>query len=236
MLLGVGIALAALVSGTYASDQVVNVSDFAFSPRDVTVSVGEKVTWTNTQGEHNVRFEDGSFEMPSDAMSGWTVERTFNAPGTFRYYCEPHGGPNGSGMAGSVTVTGSAHTPDPVPPGGSPPGPPPPGAGPGPLTRPEVTFKVSNLNPRAGQRIRLFGLVRPELDGEPVQIQRRTRVGSFKTVARTTLRDAGEDRSKFARRIRVFRDSVFRARVPPDSTREAATSRRRRVDVSARQS
>jgi plastocyanin len=230
----VGIALAALVSGTYASDQVVNVSDYAFSPRDVTVSVGEKVTWTNTQGEHNVRFDDGSFEMPSDAMSGWTVERTFNAPGTFRYYCEPH---VGLGMTGTVTVTGTAPAPAPVPPGGPAPGePPPPGAGPNPLTRPEVTFKVSNLNPRAGQRIRLFGLVRPELDGEPVQIQRRTRAGSFKTVARTTLRDAGEDRSKFARRIRVFRDSVFRARVPPDSARESATSRRRRVDVSAPQS
>jgi plastocyanin len=236
MLLGVGVALAALVSGTHASDQVVNVSDYAFSPRDVTVAVGEKVIWTNTQGEHNVRFDDGSFEMPSDAMSGWTVERTFNAPGTFGYYCEPHGGPGGSGMSGTVTVTAPAPTPGPVPPGSPPPAPPPPGAGPEPLTRPEVTFRVSNPNPRAGQRIRLFGLVRPELDGRPVQIQRRTRAGSFKTVARTTLRDAGEDRSKFARRIRVFRDSVFRARVPPDSTRESATSRRRRVDVSAPQS
>ena len=30
--------------------------------------------------------------------------RTFTTPGTFRYYCQVHGGPNGVGMSGTVTV------------------------------------------------------------------------------------------------------------------------------------
>jgi len=91
-----------------------------FTPEDVTIDIGEKVTWNNGGGFHNVKFDDGSFEQPGDPdPTSWTAERTFDKPGTFRYYCEAHGGPNGSGMAGTVQVrdpTGSV--PDPVTPPG----------------------------------------------------------------------------------------------------------------------
>ena len=87
-----------------------------FSPADVTISVSETVAWSNGGGFHNVKFEDGSFEQPAEPDgSGWTVQRTFDTDGTFRYYCEAHGGPNGSGMSGRVHVVDEAPAPGPYP-------------------------------------------------------------------------------------------------------------------------
>lgn len=105
-----------------AADQSVTAGpDFSFSPSEVTVDLGDKVTWSNGGGFHNVKFDDGSFEQPGDPeLSQWSVERAFDAPGHHRYYCEQHGGPNGSGMAGTVHVrdaAGSVPEPEPKPPG-----------------------------------------------------------------------------------------------------------------------
>jgi plastocyanin len=234
-----GIALAAAPAAG-AADQTVNaLPSNAFSPADVSIAQGEKVTWNNVGGTHNVRFDDGSFEMPAQPSStAWSVQRTFNQVGNFTYYCEAH-----PAMRGIVRVgTGTTPAPDPGQPGGSPPGgttPPPGGTTPPPPAsteipvRPEVTFRVSHSDPRRGRHIRLSGSVRPALDGQRVQIQRRTRTGSWKTIATTRLRDAGEERSKFGVRLRVFRDSVFRAHVPAGADHETATSRRKRVDVRA---
>ena len=89
-----------------ATNQSVTVSSNVFTSNAVTVFQGESVTWHNTGGTHNVHFDDNSFRMPNPASSsGWTVSRTLNTPGTFRYYCDVHGGPGGVGMSGTVTVT-----------------------------------------------------------------------------------------------------------------------------------
>jgi plastocyanin len=203
-----------------------------FTPNDVTLGVGEKVTWTNTGGIHNVRFDDASFEQPIDAiLAPWTVSRTFTTAGTFRYYCERHGGPGGSGMSGIVQVTEAA-APGPSPPGTSPPGGSPPGGGPAPsLTPLKVTLRVSDATPARGSRIRFFGSVRPARDARKALIQRRTRTGKFKTVAKARLRDAGEKRSTYSLRLRVGRDATYRARVRGDEDHAAGTSRTKRVDV-----
>ncbi len=91
-----------------------------FSPKTVTVTQGDSVTWTNASGNHNVKFDDGSFEQPSSpSSSNWTRSRTFTAAGTFRYYCEVHGSSGGSGMSGTVVVNApSGTTTSPPPPGG----------------------------------------------------------------------------------------------------------------------
>jgi plastocyanin len=220
-----------------AADQTVNaLPSEVFSPADVSIVQGENVTWNNGGGTHNVRFDDGSFEMPAEPDdSAWSVQRTFNQVGNFTYYCEAH-----SGMTGIVRVgTGTTPAPGPGQPGGSPPGGTTPAPGgtqpPGSKTAvpPKVKFLVSHSDRRAGRRIRLFGSVRPALDGQRVQLQRRSRTGSWKTIATVKLRDAGEERSKFGVRLRVFRDSVFRARLPKGAGHESATSRRKRVDVRA---
>lgn len=213
-----------------ASDAAVTATpDNIFAPKSVTVSSGDSVTWMNGGGEHNVKFEDGQFEQPPEpaAPESWPAappRRRFTVPGTYRYYCENHGGPGGDGMSGTVTVTQASV-------------PPPPGAVALPAperstpARIRLTLRASDYTPRRGQRVRIFGAARPRRDGLTVYIQRRRRDGSYKTVARTRLRAAGDTRSSYSRRLRIYRDGIFRARVRGDADTSAATSRRRRIDV-----
>jgi plastocyanin len=114
------LAFAAILAAApvLAADQAVTATPSnTFSPSTVTISPGDTVTWQNGGGDHNVKFDDGTYEMPaSPQTTAWTVSRTFNQEGTFRYYCEEHGGPNGSGMSGTVIVSSSLAPP---PPGGT---------------------------------------------------------------------------------------------------------------------
>lgn len=119
-----GLGLAVLPAD--AADQSVSAnSSNDFVPASVTITQGDTVTWNNTGGSHNVSFDDGSFDMPADAVnSRWTVQRTFDTPGTFRYVCELH---EGIGMVGTVTVqaaggTGTGTTPPGTTPGDTTPG------------------------------------------------------------------------------------------------------------------
>ena len=121
LLVGLGLAV---VSARAADQTVTATPSDTFSPAAVTISQGDTVTWTNGGGNHNVRFDDGSFEEPaSGSSSAWTVSHRFDAPGVFRYVCEVH---EDDGMVGTVTVTASQT--------GTPPTPPPGGGGPPPAT------------------------------------------------------------------------------------------------------
>src|SRR5215207_9992525 len=144
------------VAGTtaLAADQTVTAtSSNEFIPAAVAVNQGETVTWANAGGDHNVKFDDGSFEQPSEPSgSAWTVARRFETPGTFRYYCEEHGGAGGVGMSGTVTVQALPTTPgEPLP---TP-----------PATAMSVTLRVDDPRARRGQRVRFFRSVRPPHDG-----------------------------------------------------------------------
>ena len=110
-----GLALA--VPLARAVDQTVTATPSNdFVAADVTVDIGDTVTWTNAGGLHNVKFDDGSFEQPADPQgNSWTVSRTFDSAGTYRYYCELHGDINGAGMSGTVTVNPASTEPPPVP-------------------------------------------------------------------------------------------------------------------------
>lgn len=109
----IGVFLGALVAapGAWAANQTVSATpSLTFSPNSVVINQGDTVTWNNTGGLHNVNFDDGSYTMPaSPSTSAWSVTRTFNTPGMFRYYCQIHGGPNGSGMSGVVWVNGPGY-------------------------------------------------------------------------------------------------------------------------------
>src|SRR5215217_401498 len=113
----VGLGLSVLPAD--ASDQSVSATPSdTFSPSAVTVTQGETVTWTNAGGNHNVRFEDGSFTDPATPETGdWEVSHRFDTVGTFAYYCDQH---RTQGMTGTVTVVaaGTTTTPPPPPPGG----------------------------------------------------------------------------------------------------------------------
>jgi plastocyanin len=119
------------VSAPAANQTVTLDTSNQFSPAAVTVTQGETVTWNNNGGFHNVHFDDDSF-MPPPQNAPWTVSRTFNTPGSFRYYCDVHGGPGGMGMSGTVIVEAAGGTP------------PPPGK-PGPTISPSADTSAPNL-------------------------------------------------------------------------------------------
>jgi len=84
---------------------VVQVTDFAFTPQNITIQAGDTVRWENAPGgaSHNVIANDQSFASGA-AQSSFTYEFTFNNAGGYSYYCAPH---QGLGMVGSVTVQGN---------------------------------------------------------------------------------------------------------------------------------
>ena len=77
---------------------------FKFAPPAIAVSPGTTVRWewTGKGGPHNVVAQEGTFESgkPVDRKDE-TFEYTFDSPGVFRYYCEPH---RGQGMKGAAFV------------------------------------------------------------------------------------------------------------------------------------
>ncbi|MBT8382866.1 MAG: T9SS type A sorting domain-containing protein [Ignavibacteria bacterium] len=82
----------------------VEVSSFMFTPSTVTITVGDTVRWTNVNGTHNVVADDNSFTSGAPAPPPWEFDFVFTTVGDNPYYCEPHGGPGGSGMSGVITV------------------------------------------------------------------------------------------------------------------------------------
>jgi plastocyanin len=91
----------------------VAVSNYKFTPAEVTINVGDKVVWTNTQGTHNVNGSKSAFSSNPESFgnnlgSGWTYEYTFNTAGTYDYQCDPHAG---MGMVGKVIVNAKSTGP-----------------------------------------------------------------------------------------------------------------------------
>jgi len=85
--------------GGEASGTEVTIADFAFDPGDLTVSVGDTVTWTNDDDtEHTVTSDDDAFDS-GDISGGDTFEQTFDEAGEFAYHCSIH-----SQMSGTITV------------------------------------------------------------------------------------------------------------------------------------
>lgn len=91
----------------------IEVADFSFTPDNIVVTVGDTVRWSYNTGQfdHNVKADDGSFTSGPPAPAPWTFSHVFTAAGINRYYCEPHGGPGGTGMSGIITVENPVSVP-----------------------------------------------------------------------------------------------------------------------------
>ena len=64
------------------------IADFAFDPGDLTVAVGDTVTWTNDDDtDHTVTADDDAFDS-GDLGGGDTFEQTFDEAGEFAYHCD----------------------------------------------------------------------------------------------------------------------------------------------------
>jgi len=92
-------------AGSSTDEVVVMVKDSKYEAKELTVQAGTTVTWImDASFPHTVTADDGSFD--SGRMSnGQSFSFTFEQPGEYPYYCTLHGGPGGTGMAGTVTVT-----------------------------------------------------------------------------------------------------------------------------------
>lgn len=112
-------------SGCANETHDVGMTDSAFDPPELTVSVGDTVTWLNTSGRaHTVTaydnaipeaadfFASGDFDSTEAARDAWgngggsifsceSYEHTFEVPGTFNYFCIPH---ERVGMTGRIIV------------------------------------------------------------------------------------------------------------------------------------
>jgi plastocyanin len=81
----------------------VEIQGFTFEPQELSVPVGTTVTWTNGDfTQHTVTADDRSYDSGLLAM-GATFSHTYPAPGTYGYFCIPHGAP-GSGQFGRIVV------------------------------------------------------------------------------------------------------------------------------------
>jgi plastocyanin len=125
-----GFAFAAAAPAAQAAD--VHISNFAFSPTPVTIAQGETVTWhwDGPDTNHSVTADKdqadsfdsdpGRSPTAADHPPTDTFDHTFNAAGTFTYFCKVH-----PFMTGKVVVEG------------------PPGSGPPPDTTPPALTGVS---------------------------------------------------------------------------------------------
>jgi plastocyanin len=116
---GVLVVVAPDVGVAAGGGRSVSIEHRQFAPRELTVSVGDEVTWTHRDGEqvHSVTADDGSFDSnplcstanPKECMSDHdTFKHTFGTEGRFPYFSKTFGGPGGQGAAGVIVVVAAA--------------------------------------------------------------------------------------------------------------------------------
>lgn len=88
--LSAALATPALLSAAPGNTAQVNIAKFAYGPKDITVTPGTTVVWTNQdETPHTVSSNDKSFA--SKGMdTGDTFEHTFATEGDFNYICTVH--------------------------------------------------------------------------------------------------------------------------------------------------
>jgi len=88
----VSLAVCGLASSASAEEVTVKVGHNRIEPAEVTVAVGDEVTWVNEEkmpGGHSVTADDGSFESPGLDV-GETFSHTFTEPGRVDYKLREH--------------------------------------------------------------------------------------------------------------------------------------------------
>jgi plastocyanin len=93
------VATALLPAGAaHAEDVAVHIDNFVFEPAQLTVKVGQTVTWTNRDDIPHTVACAGKFRSKTMDTDG-TFSFTFTAPGEYKYFCSLH--PH---MTGAVKV------------------------------------------------------------------------------------------------------------------------------------
>ena len=92
------------------TSHTIDIANFAFSPQNLSIQVGDTVTWTNLDAvQHTATSTSGAFDSgPLDQNETYSI--TFTQAGTYDYLCTPH-----PSMTGQIVVQGApAATPAPT--------------------------------------------------------------------------------------------------------------------------
>lgn len=93
------------VSSAFAQEAAtVDMQGVSFMPTELHVAPGTPVTFTNSSPlGHTVTADDGSFDSGMVDSGGlWSM--TFDSPGVYQYYCQPHGSAGLKGMSATIIV------------------------------------------------------------------------------------------------------------------------------------
>jgi len=102
----------ALAGPAAAAPATVTVNSDYFDAGNVTVNVGDSVTWNWNAGTHDVSFKSGPAAIGTSPWGnkGATWSANFTKAGTYTYVCEAH-----PGMKGTVTVVDAPASGAPAP-------------------------------------------------------------------------------------------------------------------------
>lgn len=78
---------------------IIEVRNFFFAPRDLTIKKGTKITWVNQDDVIHTSTSDTGIWDSGDIAAQKSWSRTFNEVGTYAYHCTPH-----PYMIGTITV------------------------------------------------------------------------------------------------------------------------------------
>ena len=99
---GGGASVSVTPGGPKQANHDVAMRDIKFVPKEITVDVGDTVTWTNEDSvDHNAIADDDSFRTPTFG-EGETASVTIDEAGSFPYFCSLH-----ANMEGRISTTGS---------------------------------------------------------------------------------------------------------------------------------
>ena len=95
-----GSSSAAKPAASGGGDVAIQLKGFQFNPKDTTVKVGQKITWTNADTtDHNVTADSGADFKSDNFGEGGTFEFTADKAGKIAYECTLH-----PGMKATITV------------------------------------------------------------------------------------------------------------------------------------
>ena len=89
------------------TNHTINAQGASWSPNDLTIDLGDSVTWVNNGGgSHNLNGTTATYPANPESFgqptigTNWTFGKRFNVEGIYMYRCDPHS----AMMTGKVTV------------------------------------------------------------------------------------------------------------------------------------
>ena len=107
--LALGLGLLGPSASALSATHNVDIKNFAFSPKDLTINAGDTVVWTQFDAIQHTTTSDAIPRLWDSGLlsAGRTFSHTFDTVGTFPYHCTPHSGT----MKATITVQAAVNTP-----------------------------------------------------------------------------------------------------------------------------